>query len=129
MFALVFIYGLIDGFQTLTSAHLAIFGALALLSIVIDYSSGLIGAKLGGANKKSVWAGLFGLLLGLVFFPPFGAFMGLFAGVFMSELIQFQDKRKALRAASFSLATTAIGSLLNIAIAVGYFVAFLIIVI
>jgi uncharacterized protein YqgC (DUF456 family) len=129
MFGLVFIYGLIDSFQTLTAFHLAIFGALALLSLVIDYSSGLIGAKLGGANKRSMGIGLLGLFIGLIFLPPFGAFIGLFAGVFMSELIQFQDKHKALKAASFSLATTAIGSLINVGIAIGYLVGFLVIVI
>jgi uncharacterized protein YqgC (DUF456 family) len=128
MFGMVFVYGLIDGFETLQFWHLAIFGALALLSIGIDYSSGLIGAKLGGANKTSLLFGILGLFIGLMIFPPFGAFLGLFVGVFIAELLQFNDRRKALKAASYSVATTIIGALANILIAVGIFVAFLVII-
>ncbi len=128
MFGMVFIYGLIDGFETLQFWHLGIFGALALLSIAIDYSSGLIGAKLGGANKTSLLCGIIGLFLGLIILPPFGAFFGLFAGVFCGELIQFKDKRKALKAASYSLMTTVVGAAANILIAIGIFVSFLVIV-
>ena len=128
MFGMIFVYALLDNFQTLELWHLIAFGGLALLSIAIDYSSGLIGAKLGGANKTSVLCGLLGLLIGLIIFPPFGAFMGLFLGVFAAELIQFKDRHKALKAASYSLVTTVIGAVANIAIAVGCFVGFLIIV-
>jgi uncharacterized protein YqgC (DUF456 family) len=128
MFGTIFIYGLLDNFTTLQPWHLAVFGALALLSIGIDYSSGLIGAKLGGANKKSLLFGIIGLFLGLVVFPPFGAFMGLFLGVFLAELVQFQDRHKALKAASYSLAATVTGALANIAIAIGCFIGFLIII-
>lgn len=128
MFGMIFIYALIDNFETLQLWHLIVFGGLALLSIAIDYSSGLIGAKLGGANKKSLMFGIAGLFIGLVVFPPFGAFMGLFVGVFAAELIQFKDRHKALKAASYSLATTVIGALANVAIAIGCFIGFLIIV-
>lgn len=128
MFGMIFIYALIGNFGTIEVWHLAIFGGLALLSILIDYSSGLIGAKLGGANKKSLLFGIIGLFVGLLFFPPFGAFIGLFMGVFIAELIQFHDHTKALKAASYSLATTVAGALANIAIAVGIFVSFLVII-
>lgn len=128
MFGTVFIYAILNNFESIQAWHLAVFGALALLSIGIDYFSGLIGAKLGGANKKSILFGIIGLFVGLLFFPPFGAFIGLFTGVFVAELIQFHDHTKALKAASYSLATTAAGALTNIAIAVGIFVSFLIII-
>lgn len=128
MFGTVFVYALFDNFTHLQAWHLAIFGALALLSIVIDYSSGLIGAKLGGANKTSLLFGLLGLFIGLLAFPPFGAFLGLFVGVFIAELVQFKDKQRALKAASYSLATTVAGALANIALAIGMFIAFLIII-
>ncbi|MFZ2682301.1 MAG: DUF456 domain-containing protein [Patescibacteria group bacterium] len=129
MFGTLFIYGLIDKFQTLEAWHLAVFGGLALLSILIDYSSGLIGAKLGGANKKSLLFGIIGLFVGLIVFPPFGAFIGLFLGVFVAELVQFKDKHKALKAASYSLAATVTGAAANILIAIACLVGFLIIII
>jgi uncharacterized protein YqgC (DUF456 family) len=88
MFATIFIYGLLDKFETLQPWHLGVFGALALFSILIDYSSGLIGAKLGGASKKALFFGIVGLFIGLIALPPLGAFVGLFLGVFMAELIR-----------------------------------------
>jgi uncharacterized protein YqgC (DUF456 family) len=128
MFATVFIYAFINGFETLQPWHLAIFGALALLSILIDYSSGLIGAKLGGASKKALVFGTVGLFIGLVAFPPLGALAGLFLGVFLAELIQFRNHERALKAASYSLAATVAGALANIAVAIGSFIGFLVIV-
>lgn len=128
MFALTFIYGLIDGFETMAAWHLAIFAALALLSIAIDYSSGLIGAKLGGASKKALVFGIVGLFIGLIIFPPLGAFAGLFIGVFIAELFQFRDHHRALKAASYSLVATVTGALANILIAIGSLVGFLIVI-
>jgi hypothetical protein len=128
MFGTIFVYALVDGFETLQPWHLAVFGALALLSIAIDYSSGLIGAKLGGASKKALLFGILGLFIGLIAFPPLGAFIGLFLGVFVAELVQFKDHHRALKAASYSLVTTVIGALANVAIAIGCFVGFMIIV-
>jgi len=128
MFGTIFIYALLDNFETMQPWHLGVFGALALLSIAIDYSSGLIGAKLGGASKKALLFGIVGLFIGLIAFPPFGAFIGLFLGVFIAEIIQFKDRQRALKAASYSMVTTLIGALANVAIAIGVFVGFLIIV-
>ncbi|MDQ5952019.1 MAG: uncharacterized protein QG626_146 [Patescibacteria group bacterium] len=128
LFGTIFIYALITNFSTLGLMPLIIFGSLALLSLFIDYSSGLIGAKLGGANKKSLLFGIIGLFIGMLIFPPFGAFLGLFMGVFVAELLQFHDHIKALRAASFSVITTALGAIGNVFIAVGMYTAFLILI-
>ena len=128
MFGTIFLYALIDGFETLQPWHLGVFGALAILSIAIDYSSGLIGAKLGGASKKALIFGIMGLFIGLIAFPPLGAFIGLFLGVFIAELVQFKDHHRALKAASYSMVTTIIGALANIAIAIGCFIGFLVVV-
>lgn len=128
MFGTILIYGIVDKFETLQPWHLAIFGALALLSIFIDYTSGLIGAKLGGASKKALFFGIIGLFIGLIAFPPLGAFAGLFLGVFLAELLQFRNHQKALKAASYSLAATVAGALANVVIAIGSFVGFLIVI-
>ncbi|MEK7183061.1 MAG: DUF456 domain-containing protein [Patescibacteria group bacterium] len=128
MFGTIFLYALIDSFATLQPWHLGVFGALAILSIAIDYSSGLIGAKLGGASKKALIFGIMGLFIGLIAFPPLGAFIGLFLGVFIAELVQFKDHHRALKAASYSMVTTIIGALANIAIAIGCFIGFLVVV-
>ncbi len=126
MFIATLVFGLADRFTAFPPEYLLIFGAITLLSIAVDYSSGIIGAKLGGANKISLALGIVGLFVGLVMMPPFGAFLGLFSGVFLGELIQFQDHLKALKAAASSLAAVVAGTLFNICLAVLFFVIFLI---
>ena len=71
---------------------------------------------------------MIGLLLGLVIFPPFGAFIGLFAGVFLAEIAQFQNHLKAFKAASYSLAAVLTGALLNVMIALVFFTVFLVMI-
>ncbi len=120
------LFSVLTKFDVVKPWMLAVFAGITLLSIIVDYSAGLIGAKLGGASKTSVIVGLIGLVIGLIVFPPFGALIGLFAGVFLAELIEFKDHAKALKAASYSLVTTVIGALVNIALAITFFILFLI---
>ncbi len=128
MFLLTAVYAFADRFETLTPMHLLIFGLIALLSIIIDYSSGIIGAKLGGASRKALLWGLIGLVAGVILFPPFGAFIGLFIGVFLAEVLQFQDQVKAFKAASYSVAASVAGMMANIGLALGFFITFVVIV-
>ena len=128
MFIITVVYGLLDGFTHLQPSHLFIFGAITLVSVVIDWSSGLIGAKLGGATRKSLFVGIIGMIIGLLLFPPLGAFLGLFLGVFIAQLLQFNDHALALKSATSSVVATIVGVMANVVLAVGYFVTFLILV-
>ncbi len=128
MFLVVTVYGFVTNFSELEPWHLAIFGGITVLSMAIDYFSGIIGAKWGGASRKAIIFGLIGLLIGLVLFPPLGAFIGMFLGVFVAELIQFNDHLKALRAASYSLVGIVAGAIANFVLAIGFFVDFLVVI-
>lgn len=127
MFLVVLVYGLIDKFQTIEPWHMLVFGGMVLLGLLIDYSSGLIGAKFGGANKKSLLFGLAGLVIGLILFPPFGLFLGLFLGIMIGELVQMKDSAQALKAASFSFLGVVGGMILSTILAIAFFVTFLVI--
>lgn len=128
MFLVVLIYGIIDKFETLLPWHLLIFGGIVLLGIAVDYTSGLIGAKFGGANKKSIFFGFIGLVIGLVIFPPFGLFLGLFLGVLIGEVIQMKGNAQALKAASYSLLGIVGGTVLSSLLALAFFITFLFII-
>ncbi len=127
MFLVVLIYGFVDQFEHIEPWHLAIFGAMVILSTVIDYSSGLIGAKFGGASKSSLVFGLCGLVIGLIALPPFGLFLGLFLGVFIGELTQMKHHTQAFKAASYSFLGVVGGTILNVILAMVFFTIFLII--
>ncbi len=128
LFGTILIYAIIDKFTAIEGLHLGIFGAIALLSIAIDWGSGLLGAKLGGASKKAMLYGMLGMMIGLFVFPPFGLFIGLFLGVFIAELLQFKSHQKALKAASYSVVTTVAGALANIALGLAMVISFLILI-
>lgn len=128
MFVLTVVYGFIDGFETLSPWHLAIFGGIALLSVGVDFLSGLIGVKFGKGSKHALLYGFVGLVIGLVLFPPLGGLVGLFAGAFVAEMVQFNDARKALRTASFSVIGAAVGAGVNFILAIAYVITFLVIV-
>ncbi|OGD65808.1 hypothetical protein A3F08_01815 [Candidatus Berkelbacteria bacterium RIFCSPHIGHO2_12_FULL_36_9] len=67
----ILIYAFYTNFTIISLSTILLFAGLMILSIIVDYTSGLIGAKKLGATKYGIWGGLIGLLIGLVF-SPFG---------------------------------------------------------
>ncbi len=77
----VFLYAICDKFNSISWSLLLIFGILTIVSIVLDYFGGVIGAKKYGATRwglvGSVIGGIAGFfmggIIGLIFGPFFGA--------------------------------------------------------
>lgn len=126
MFLVVLGYGLFDKFEHLTPTNLLILGGLALFSLLVGYLAGLLGARAGGASKKSLLYGLVGAVIGTFWFPPLGTIIGLFVGVLIGELTQLKGHLQAFRAATFSLAGTLIGIAINLLLALSFIVLFVI---
>ena len=77
---------------------LLIMGLVTVLLTVLDYVIPAGGAKKYGASKAGIWGSLFGMPLGLFFFPPWGILIGGIAGAFGGELIAGKEGKAALRA-------------------------------
>lgn len=122
MFVVALAFGFVDKFVHISTIDLIILGGIAALSILVNYLSGFYGAKMLGATKKAIIAGVIGFLIGLIFFPPFGGFVGLFLGVFIIEISLFPDLIGALKKASGSLVGSLVGVLINLLLA-GVFIA------
>lgn len=112
MFIVALVFGIIDKFEHLRWFELLILGLLALISIILDNISGLIGAKGTGASKWGIIGGFIGGLIGLFFFPPFGAIIGMILGVVILEIVYHKNNKKAVRSASGVI----LGNLANIII-------------
>ncbi len=125
MFFVSLLYGLIDGFNNLSFGEVGILGIIFALSLVVDYSAGVLGAKYAGAAKKSLLYGIIGLVIGTILFPPFGGIPGLFLGVLVSEIFLNKETRKALKSAVGSLAGTLAGVFVNFILAVILFISFI----
>jgi uncharacterized protein len=88
----------ITGFVTLGPWPLLLVVALALLSVILDYLAGIMGAKRYGASRAGVWGSVIGGLIGLFFFPPLGFLFGALIGAVAFELLNARTFPDALRA-------------------------------
>ncbi|RLC08164.1 MAG: DUF456 domain-containing protein [Deltaproteobacteria bacterium] len=74
--------------------------AVAILTIfleVLNYVIPLIGAKKYDASKQGMWGSVIGMIGGVFIFPPWGIFVGAFAGALIGELIAGKERDSALR--------------------------------
>lgn len=127
MLVIAILYGVVSQFTTLAGSELAILAAIVTASLIVDYLSGVLGAKWGGASSQTMIFGVIGLLIGTFLLPPFGGMIGLFAGVLLGELRRRRSNQEALRAATGSLIGTLAGMAINIVLAllfVGLFIFF-----
>ena len=86
----------IDDFAHVAGTVLAVVTVLAVLSWVLDYVAGLLGAQRVGASREALWGaalgtvvGLFMGLVGVLFMPLVGAAIG--------EFIAQKDHQRAVK--------------------------------
>lgn len=116
MLVIALAYGFLDRFQHLSFEELVLLAVIALFSIAVDYLAGVIGAKKAGALKTSLAYGVIGLLLGMIFLPPFGGFIGLFFGILLAEYAQHSDGKRALKVSYASVLGMITGMAVNLAL-------------
>lgn len=102
----------LGGFQVLGLREILIAALLAALSLVLDYLTTVVGARLYGASSRGVWGAVIGAVVGVFFFPPFGFLLGAGVGAIGAELITGRPWREAGRAGLGTL----IGSLGGMAV-------------
>ncbi len=85
-------------FQIIKPIHLGIVIGLTILSIVLDYLAGAIGAKHFGAQKAGIIGSIVGSIIGLIFFPPFGFLIGALVGAIVAEIIAGRELEEAFKA-------------------------------
>lgn len=105
--------------------ELVIGAALVALVTALDFVVPAWGAKRYGASSSGIWGSVAGMLIGMLFFPPFGVFLGAGVGALLGELAAGKKDREALRAAWGVLVGTTAGIILKLAVTVAiawYFV-------
>ncbi len=120
------VFGFFDGFTHLTLEELIILGGIFLLSVVSDWSAGLIGAKFGGGSFRGLIGGVIGSVLGFLFLPPVGGFIGVFLGVLVAETMLRRTQKEALQAARGALIGSLAGVAINVCLAVSFLTLFLV---
>lgn len=118
----------IDDFARVGTTTLAVIAVLAVLSWVLDYVAGLLGARRAGASREALVgaalgtvAGIFMGLVGVLFMP----FVGAVAGEYLAR----RDRGGAVRVGAATWVGTMIGMLAKVALGfmmVGLFVVALV---
>jgi uncharacterized protein YqgC (DUF456 family) len=126
MFVVALGYGILTSFTEVTGGYLLFFALLGVISVVIDYTSGVIGSKFGGATKRAALWGFIGSFLGTLVLPLVGTFAGLFIGVAAAEFSQMRTMQAVVKAGVGGILGAAAGIVLNFVIATVFFVTFLV---
>jgi uncharacterized protein YqgC (DUF456 family) len=100
-----------------------VLGGLTALVTVLDFVLPAVGAKRYGATRSGVWGSVLGMIVGMIFFPPFGMLVGAFVGALAFEVLAGRDAGEATRAAWGVFVGTMAGIALKLAvcIAIGWY--------
>lgn len=77
---------------------LILMAALTIVVTGLDYIIPAAGAKKFGASRYGFWGAVIGMIIGIIYVPPFGLIIGAFIGAFVGELLIGKQSYDALKA-------------------------------
>lgn len=104
------IFAWITKFQIITPLGLVALAGLAIVSLLVDYFSGLISSRYAGASWLGALGALLGSIIGLIFFGLPGIILGPAIGVLIFEIIARRPAKTATKIAGGTL----LGSVISI---------------
>ena len=113
-------------FTVISQSTLIIFLALTVLSLLVDYLSGIIGAKYSGASLWGVLGAFVGAIIGVLCFGFWGLIFAPAVFVLIFEYLQEKSITRSAKSASYTLISTVLGMIVNGVIALAMLVAFLV---
>lgn len=119
------VYGLVEGFQDMTATFLVTTLIVVILTQVAEQYARAWGAQRYGAGKAGTWGAVIGSIAGL-FFMPLGLVLGPFLGAFIFEVIAGRNTRDALKAGWGGLVGVLGSVAVNVIVAIGLTIAFVV---
>ncbi len=106
-----------------STTFMMVWAAITVVVFLLDYVIPPLTTRKFGGSKHGMLGSTAGLILGLLFFPPFGLIVGAFVGAFLGELFHGQNRDHALRSAVGSFVGFLTGSLLKLVVVftMGYY--------
>ncbi len=112
------VWGIASGWKDYGTTTVLVMGIITVISYVLDYYAGAIGAKTFGASRGGVWGAMIGAILGFIFFNLPGLVIGPFIGALVGELLMGRSHQEAFRAGWGAFLGFLAGSLMRVTIGV-----------
>jgi len=111
------IYGLGNHWVDYGAGAMLFWGVVTLLSVIVDYYAGAVGAQKFGASRAGVWGAVLGGIFGVLFLGFVGILVGPFIGAVAGELLSGRSGGEALRSGWGTLLGFFAGSLFKVIVA------------
>lgn len=92
-----------------------LWGVITVIVFLLDYILPIMGAKVYKASAYGIWGSIIGMILGILFFPPFGMILGLFAGAVLGELIEGKEEWQAVKVGTVTFIASMLMILIKLA--------------
>ena len=125
VFVGILIAAIVSRFGFVSNFTIVLLGFLALMSLAIDYFSGIIGAKYSGAGIFGSIGAVVGAVFGVMLLGPIGVVLGPALGVLIFELLSKKAIKASARSATYTVISTVVGMVVNLCIAVTMIVIFI----
>jgi uncharacterized protein YqgC (DUF456 family) len=102
--------------EAVSPTVLIVLGVATAAVTVMDYLMPLVTSKWKGASRAGIWGSVAGMIVGLIFFPPFGVIIGTFVGAVVGELLFSNRPEGALKAGWGVFLGTLLGIALKLAL-------------
>lgn len=110
------IYGIATSWQNYGQNAMIFWGVITVLTVLLDYYAGALGAKKYGASKAGVWGAIIGGILGIIFLGFIGIIVGPILGALAAELLAGKTLKEALKSGWGSFIGFLAGSLFKVII-------------
>ncbi len=84
--------------EPFSPTFLIVFAVVTIVVTGVDYVFPALGAKKYGSSRSGLWGAVVGMILGILFFPPFGMIIGAFLGAILGETLSGKPSQEALKA-------------------------------
>jgi len=92
-----FFYAFFTNFEIVDKNFLILLGIIAVIGFLLDYFSGILGAKKFGATKWGIIGSVIGGIIGFIILNIFGLIIGSFLGALILEYAQGKSFKQALK--------------------------------
>lgn len=117
MFVGILIAAFVSDFFFISQATIIFLGFLTIVSLVVDYFSGLIGAKYSGAGSWGSIGAVIGAVFGVSLLGPIGLILGPALGVLIFEFLSKKPVKSLAKSAGYTFFSTVTGMVFNFIIA------------